>query len=102
MSLSVTINRILLLEPLNVSFRWVELQIDSLCDAEYIHCEDDVLEAVDQLPDSLETTYKDILEKFKKYQVTSRAVIERVLAFLLCAERTVRIDEMLVAITRCH
>jgi len=74
-------------------FRWVALQLDALCDPEYIHCPEDIEEGLCRLPTTLEATSQEILDKFDQYQLTSKSVITEALNLLLCAERTLERDE---------
>ena len=85
------------LEPSN--FRWVELQIDALCDSDYIYCQEVLEEASHRLPIKLEATYREILVKLNQYPSTSKEFIFGTLSLLLCAEKTLKTDELLAAIT---
>lgn len=80
-------------------FRWVELQVDSLCDPEYIHCAEDVEEALYSLPETLQAIYES-LQTFSHYRVMGKAIIEDALKLLLCAERTLYTEELLEAVSQ--
>lgn len=81
-------------------FRWVELQVNSLCDPEYIHCAEDVEEALCSLPETLQAIYEESLQTFSHYRVMGKAIIEDALKLLLCAERTLYTDELLEAVSQ--
>lgn len=76
----------------------MELQINSLCDPEYVHCAEDVEETLYRLPETLELTYQDSLHKISRYRATSSGSMKDVLRLLLCAERVLRSDEVLAAV----
>ena len=56
------------------------------------------MEALQRLPETLEATYVETLQKFDKYQTSSKAAIEGALKLLMCAERNLKVDELLGAI----
>lgn len=76
----------------------MELQINSLCDPEYVHCPEDVEETLYLLPETLELTYQDSLDKISRYRATSSESMKDVLRLLLCAERVLSSDEVLAAV----
>ena len=76
----------------------MELQIDSLCDPEYVHCAEDVEETLYRLPETLELIYQDSLHKISRYRATSSGSMKDVLRLLLCAERPLNSDEVLAAV----
>lgn len=80
-------------------FRWAALQVESLCDPEYVHSEEDVSELLRTIPETLEATYTEILAKFQRYQTFSREAILNGLKLLMCAEYPMRITEVLGAVT---
>ncbi|MCJ1401419.1 hypothetical protein MMC11_004632 [Xylographa trunciseda] len=80
-------------------FRWVELQIESLCDPDYVQCEADVEYTISELPQTLEATYLESLAKIKDYRGPKRVAIQNAFKLLLCAERTLEVDELLGAVS---
>ncbi|MCJ1390751.1 hypothetical protein MMC18_003612 [Xylographa bjoerkii] len=80
-------------------FRWVELQVESLCDPDYVQCEVDVEDTARKLPQTLEAVYLETLEKFNSYRETKRDAIDNALKLLLCTERTLKVDELLEAVS---
>lgn len=76
----------------------MELQVNSLCDPEYVHCAEDVEETLYRLPETLELTYQDSLHKISRYRATSSGSMKDVLRLLLCAEETLSSDEVLAAV----
>lgn len=80
-------------------FRWVELQINSLCDPDYIHVSQDVDETLDRLPETLEETYSGTMTKFKRYSEYSRTAVESLLKFLMVSKRILTFSEMMKAVS---
>ena len=76
----------------------MELQVNSLCDPEYVHCAEDVEETLYRLPETLELTYQDSLNKISRYRATSSGSMKDVLGLLLCAERILSSNEVLAAV----
>lgn len=79
-------------------FRWAELQVNSLCEQEYIHCAEDVEEALYSFPETLQAIYQESLQIFSHYKAMSKKVIEGVLKLLLCAEKPLLTSELLGAV----
>ncbi|KAL6716722.1 hypothetical protein ACLMJK_006290 [Lecanora helva] len=80
-------------------FRWVELQINSLCDPDYIHLPEDVEQALRKLPRTLEETYMETLDKFDRYSDVSKMYIKSLLKWLMVAEENLDVQEVVGAIT---
>ncbi len=76
----------------------MELQINSLCDSEYVHCIEDVEETLYRLPETLELTYQDSLHKISCYRATSSGTMKDFLRLLLCAERSLSSNEVVAAV----
>ena len=80
-------------------FRWVELQVDSLCDPDDVQCEEDVEVTAGRLPQTLEATYLETLDKFNNYKGIKRDIVNNALKILLCAQRTLKVAELRGAIS---
>ncbi|KAL8934772.1 MAG: hypothetical protein Q9216_005740 [Gyalolechia sp. 2 TL-2023] len=66
-------------------FLWASLQIQNLCDPERIKVASDVEEALLQLPETLLTIYKAIMDRIDRTAVHGRAWAKKALRWLLCA-----------------
>lgn len=66
-------------------FLWVNLQIQNLCDSRRIKVEDDLLEELTRLPQTLAGMYSLILENISQIEQHGRSIAETVLKWLLCA-----------------
>ncbi|MCJ1381046.1 hypothetical protein MMC17_004155 [Xylographa soralifera] len=80
-------------------FRWVELQVESLCDPDDVQYEEDVRRIAKQLPPTLGKTYLETMEVFNNYRGAKRDVIKNALRLLLCSQRTLKVDELLAAVS---
>ena len=82
-------------------FRWAELQVEAICDPEYVQCADDVEEALGRLPETLEATYSETIRKFRleRHGTTSRVTIENALKLLYCAEDSIYVKTLLEAVS---
>ena len=65
-------------------FLWVNLQIQNLCDSRRIKVEDDLLEELTRLPQTLAGMYSLILENISQIEQHGRSVAETALKWLLC------------------
>ena len=65
-------------------FLWVNLQIQNLCDSRRIKVEDDLLEELSRLPQTLAGMYSLILENISQIEQHGRSVAELALKSLLC------------------
>lgn len=79
-------------------FRWAALQVDALCDPDYIHSENDVHELLRVLPGTLEQTYSETLAKFQHYPKSSKEAVHNVLKLLMCAEFMMSLEEVVSAV----
>jgi hypothetical protein len=83
-------------------FRWTALQVDSLCDPDYIHTPEDIEELLRTLPETLEATYAETLEKLKRYPKSSRLTVFNTLKLLMCAEYPMDTKTLLGALALLH
>ena len=82
--------------PNDFRFRWVELQVASVCNSD---CADDVEEALEQLPPTLEATYLKTIERIGRARSNARFVIENTLKLLICAEKPMSPQTLLEAVS---
>ena len=81
----------------NGVFRWVALQVDSLCDPDRVYTEEDVEYLLPKLPETLEDTYAEILDDLERLPAPSRETIKNVLKLLMCAEYPMNVQQILEA-----
>ena len=67
-------------------FLWVNLQIQNLCDSRRIKVEDDLLEELTKLPQTLAGMYSLILENISQIEQHGRSIAETALRWLLCTK----------------
>ena len=67
-------------------FRWVTMQINTLCDPDLAIGEQDVEHLLSNLPVTLEDTYARILSEISHFAPPSRQAITRILKLMVCAE----------------
>ncbi|KIM98437.1 hypothetical protein OIDMADRAFT_20084 [Oidiodendron maius Zn] len=79
-------------------FRWVQLQIELICNAKHIKRDPDVRSALGKLPATLKESYEQIYSQILELEPPSRVIAERVLSWLLCAKRLLSVHELLAAI----
>lgn len=65
-------------------FLWVSLQIESLCDNRRIKLEEDLVDELARLPQSLAGMYSLILGNISRIEQHGRTVAETVFRWLLC------------------
>lgn len=80
-------------------FRWVSLQIQNLCDSRRIKYEGDVIAELGRLPESLVESYDITYQTISNAGETSRTVAERVMKWLICAQRPLKIQELYAAVS---
>ncbi|MCJ1263941.1 hypothetical protein MMC22_003812 [Lobaria immixta] len=80
-------------------FRWVALQLDAICDPEFVYIADDVKHKLQKLAETLQQTYAGIFEMISKYPPDSREVTERALRWSMCAQQLLSTQEFLAAIS---
>ena len=83
-------------------FRWVELQVAAICDPHYIYCAEDVEEALERLPPTLEATYARTMERLGRSGSTTRVVMETTLKLLICAKDSMDLNTIQEAISICQ
>ena len=83
----------------NGVFRWVALQVDTLCDPERVYSVEDVEYLLPKLPKTLEDTYSRILDDLETLPPFSRETIQNLLKLLICAEYPMSIAQVLEALT---
>lgn len=84
---------------LYLRFRWVALQLDAICDPEFVYIADDVKHKLQKLPGTLQQPYAGIFEMISKYPPDSREVTERALRWSMCAQQLLSALEFLAAIS---
>ncbi|KAI4211489.1 MAG: hypothetical protein LQ351_005791, partial [Letrouitia transgressa] len=85
-------------ERANGVFRWVAMQIDTLCDPDYVYGEDDIKYLLSKLPGTLEETYAKALNDLDGLPPPSREAIKNTCKLLLCAESPMYIFELVGAL----
>ncbi|KAH6620888.1 hypothetical protein B0J18DRAFT_369374, partial [Chaetomium sp. MPI-SDFR-AT-0129] len=80
-------------------FRWVTMQIDNLCDNARIKLESDVQHEIGILPRTLRETFDRNYRRILDLARPSRLVAERVIKWLLCAQRLMNADDVIAAAT---
>ncbi|KAI9856843.1 MAG: hypothetical protein M1824_005216 [Vezdaea acicularis] len=80
-------------------FRWVSLQIEALCDCERLPHQDDVREELDNLPEKLVDSYNVIYQRILRLAPKARAVVDRTIKWLLCAQRPLSNEELIAAVS---
>ncbi|KAL9102975.1 MAG: hypothetical protein Q9163_001928 [Psora crenata] len=78
---------------------WASLQIQNLCDPESMQLEDDVMNALKQLPETISDLYKALFERINRLKPMGCVVAGDALRWLLCAQRPLSIDELVLAVT---
>lgn len=84
---------------LHFRFRWVSLQIQNLCDSRRIKYAEDIGEELARLPKTLVESYETIYQSISNSGYTSRTVAERVLRWLICAQRPLKSQELIAAVS---
>ncbi|KAF2994958.1 hypothetical protein E8E13_002790 [Curvularia kusanoi] len=80
-------------------FLWVNLQLDSLCQASKAHQDAVVEAALESLPQGLSNTYARILDKVEAQTPYMRELALMCLSWTIYAERPLTIDELRAALT---
>ncbi|KAL5391936.1 hypothetical protein PMIN04_007501 [Paraphaeosphaeria minitans] len=80
-------------------FRWVSLQIQNLCDPGRIRYEGDVVTELGRLPQTLAESYDITHNTISCSGEASRAVAERTLKWLMCAQRPLKLRELYAAVS---
>ncbi|KAH6669479.1 hypothetical protein B0J14DRAFT_431832, partial [Halenospora varia] len=80
-------------------FRWASLQIQNLCDAQRIKHEQDIREELGKLPRDLKQSYDAIYSRIISAGSTSRAVAEKAMKWILCAQRRLNMEELIAAVS---
>lgn len=84
-------------------FRWVELQIQNLCNRRRIKRVEDLQAELKRSPQSLSETYDRVYEEIEQQASgspsSSRAVTERALAWMVYGKRLLSTEELLAAIS---
>ena len=80
-------------------FRWVSLQLQNLCDPRRIKVEEDLLEELGRLPETLSDLYDRTYEEVLRSAKHSRSIGIKVLKWLRVAQRTLRISEIIGAVS---
>ncbi|KIM99246.1 hypothetical protein OIDMADRAFT_65994, partial [Oidiodendron maius Zn] len=80
-------------------FRWVSLQLQNLCDPRRMRIEADVQQELGHLPKTLADLYAVIYKQILDSGQHSRQIAERVLKWLLIAQRPLKPAELLAAVS---
>ncbi|KAI9853467.1 MAG: hypothetical protein M1824_001230 [Vezdaea acicularis] len=80
-------------------FRWVDLQIQNLCDPERIKHENDIRQELGRLPESLKALYKIVYERVMRSAPTSQSTAEKTMKWLLGAKCPLRTHELIAAVS---
>ena len=80
-------------------FRWVSLQLQNLCDPRRMQIEADVQQELGHLPKTLADLYAVIYKQILNSGQHSRQIAERVLKWLLIAQRPLKPAELLAAVS---
>ena len=80
-------------------FRWVSLQLQNICDPRRIKVEGDLLEELGRLPRTLSDLYDRTYEEVLHSAKYSRSIGIKVLKWLRISQRTLRIPEILGAVS---
>ncbi|KAI9654256.1 MAG: hypothetical protein M1829_000950 [Trizodia sp. TS-e1964] len=83
----------------NGMFRWVDLQIQNLCDPDRIKHESDVYLELGRLPESLKSLYDIVFEKLMRSAFASRVTAQKTMKWLLGAKRPLNTQELIAAIS---
>lgn len=82
----------------NGIFRWVALQVDALCDPDYVYSQEDVEYLLPRLPRTLEDTYSRILSNTDRLPPHSREMLSHIIKLLVCAIQPMEYEEIYEAI----
>jgi hypothetical protein len=78
-------------------FRWASMQLQYLCSFKF---DNDIKKSLGRLPPDLYTLYGDIYDFLSKTPGEQGAMVfKNVLSWLLCAQRRLRAEELLVAVS---
>jgi len=80
-------------------FRWVSLQIQNLCDSRRIKYAEDIIGELGRLPKTLIESYEAIYQSISNSGYTSRTIAEKVLKWLVCAQRPLKSQELIAAVS---
>lgn len=80
-------------------FRWVSLQIQNLFNPDRMMLEEDIIAELGRLPKTLADLYDIAYQRITTAGPSSRALAERALKWLLCANRTLQTSEFIAAVS---
>src|SRR3954449_7927825 len=80
-------------------FRWVSLQIQTLCDWQRIKTEEQINQELRQLPKTLKDSYDVIYQTISDSGPENRTLAEKVMKWLICAQRSLYSHELIAAIS---
>jgi ankyrin repeat protein len=80
-------------------FRWVSLQIQTLCDWRRIKTEEQINQELGRLPKTLEESYDAIYQTISDSGPENRTLAEKVMKWLICAQRPLYSHELIAAIS---
>ena len=80
-------------------FLWASLHIHQLCNQHKFKLERDVVDALASLPSSLRSVLHEIYSRIEQYPAAAKEVAERIVSWLLVAERPLTKSELLTAIS---
>ena len=70
------------------------MQINSLCDPDYIHLPEDIDNALNSLPETLEETYSETILKFEGYSDNSKKTVKGLLKLIMVASIELHASEV--------
>ncbi|MCJ1382729.1 hypothetical protein MMC17_005842, partial [Xylographa soralifera] len=82
----------------NGMFRWVSLQIQNLCDAQRIKDEEELVEELGHLPETLRESYDIIYKRIQASGGKSQVIAKKAFKWLLCAQRPLESLEFIAAV----
>jgi hypothetical protein len=80
-------------------FRWVSPQTQNLCDSRRIKYAEEISKELAQLPKTMVGSYETIYQSISNSGYTSRTMAERVLRWLICAQRPFKSQELITAVS---
>jgi hypothetical protein len=80
-------------------FRWVDLQIQNLCDSTRMKLQEDIEKELGKLPKTLKESYNAIYERISGSGPVSWPVARRAMDWLLCARRPLHTSEFVAAVS---
>ncbi|KAK7545345.1 ankyrin repeat-containing domain protein [Phyllosticta citricarpa] len=80
-------------------FLWVTLQLEAIRDTEQIVFDEDIRDALTHLPAGLKKSFDAVRGRITSMEKTAQSVALLVLKWLLCAQRTLSVQELVAAVS---